>query len=287
MKDAADKPTPTLTDRQFHTLSAIARRRWGLDMPNAKRGLVSARASRLMRRLGYASLDQLCEELDAPESSIDPLQLFDVLSTNHTSFFREPEHFRVLVREIIQPAVDQGKREVKLWSAGCSNGAEPYTMSIAAREAEVGGHAPNLRILATDLSLSILARAKRAVYPVTALKDLEPGLIARHFQPESVNGADAREYAVREHVKAPVTFALLNLLEPWSMRGPFDAIFCRNVMIYFDGPTKHALVDRFVQLIRPGGLFFVGGSETLNNSLRPDLENVQANVYRKRLGAKT
>ncbi len=285
MSESLHSSVPSLTDRQFELLSAVAHKRWGLHMPAAKRGLVSSRASRLMRRLGYASLDQLCAELEAPESSIDPLELFDVLSTNHTSFFREPRHFEALVREVVRPAASSRGGELRLWSAGCSNGAEPYSMSIAVSEALRDPSALRLRILATDLSTTILARARHGQFPAKALEGLGPQLVTRYFQRESDETDGRVHYSVRSQVRRPVTFALLNLLDPWRMRGPFDAIFCRNVMIYFDVPTKSALVERFVQLLRPGGLFFVGGSESLNG-IRSDLDNLEPNVYRKRGGEK-
>ncbi len=264
-----------LSDAQFTTLARLAQDRWGLELQEGKRVLVDNRISRLMRAGRFESVDELLEKSGARPEGL--LALFDALSTHHTSFYRESAHFDCLRDEIARPAaegrLDTGRR-LRFWSAACSNGSEPYTLAAVLHD-----HLPDIaswdvRILATDLSASALNVARRAVYPKKAVANLSAEHVRRHFErrPEGV--------AVRRHLRELVTFGVVNLIAPWNMQGPFDAIFCRNVMIYFDAPTKARLVERLTALLRPGGLLFVGSSESLVDRVR-GLELVVPSAYRK------
>jgi chemotaxis protein methyltransferase CheR len=264
---------PPLSDRQFNAIRELVHRVAGIHLVPGKEGLVRSRLSPRLRLHGLADFDAYLEFLDRDPSGTEFTHFLDVITTNKTSFFREPEHFALLEREIL-PAV--AGRAGRIWSAGCSSGEEPYTAAIVAREV-LGSDADDLRILATDLSTRVLCRAREAIYREQDLVELPPGLVRRHFvktpgAPESQRVVDATRQLVR--------FARLNLMGPWPMRGPFDAIFCRNVMIYFTRDTQQQLVDRFSSLLAPGGWLFVGHSESLT-ALEHSLRYVQPAVYRK------
>jgi chemotaxis protein methyltransferase CheR len=200
--------------------------------------------------------------------------MVDLLTTNKTSFFREPAHFDVL-RDAVVPAFGAAPGGLRLWSAGCSSGEEPYTMAMVLREALADPAWRGARILATDISERVLARARAGVYPDETAADVDPALLRRHFARDPEGG-----WAAGAALRARIQFAPLNLMGPWPMRGPFHAIFCRNVMIYFDKPTQGALVNRYYDLLAPGGYLFVGHSESLS-AVDHAFAYVQPAVYRK------
>ncbi len=267
-----------LNDAQFDELARIAYDSWGLELATGKRVLIDNRISKLMRTSRYESVDQLLAAAEEEEGGL--MSLFDVLSTNHTGFYRESAHFDCLVNEVIRPAAEgrwTGNKQLRFWSAACSNGSEPYTLGMVLND-----HLPDLarrgvKILATDLSESALAAARRAVYPSKVVRDLPQECVDRHFD------SKGDQVAVRRHVRNLVTFGVVNLVGEWKMKGPFDAIFCRNVMIYFDQPTKAKLVQRLRGLLCPGGLLFVGSSESLLGRTN-GLEPVSPGAYRRVAG---
>ncbi len=208
----------------------------------------------------------------------------DSISTNLTGFFREPAHFdhlaQVVLPQIADRTAGQGRR-LRIWSAGCSSGEEPYTVAIVMNE-----HIPDLdawdaRILATDLSTRMLARAREGTYEAHRLAEVPGGCLSRYFT--CVHPRGERVYRVNDRLRRLVCFARLNLMEAWPMQGPFDVIFCRNVMIYFDKPTQSRLVEQFWRLLAPGGVLFVGHSESLAR-VKHGFEYVQPTVYRKGQG---
>jgi chemotaxis protein methyltransferase CheR len=172
--------------------------------------------------------------------------------------------------------------EIRLWSAGCSTGEEPYTLAIVLLDLADRLGAKKFRILATDLSERVLARARAAVYPAAAGDGLPRSVRERFFEPVSINGAPG--YRVAASVRRMVSFARLNLIDRWPMRGPFDVILCRNVMIYFDRPTQLRLVERFGGLLPPGAHLMIGHSETLA-SAKSDFEYVMPATYRRKAPA--
>ncbi|MCS6861094.1 MAG: protein-glutamate O-methyltransferase CheR, partial [Abditibacteriales bacterium] len=181
-------------------------------------------------------------------------------------------------REQVLPSWQATQRALRLWSAGCSSGEEPYSLAILLHE-----HLPNVerrdvRILATDISERMLTQAREAVYEEETVNDVPPLLLRKYFV--CVRTQPTRAYQVRDSVRALVRLARLNLMEAWPMRGPFDVIFCRNVMIYFDNPTRQRLVQRYYALLRPGGYLFVGHAESLT-ALTHDFRYVQPAVYVK------
>ena len=279
---AALQDAPQLDAKQFARVQSLAHERFGLSLPASKRTMVGNRLSMHERAHGFADIEALLRHYEAAPDGEAMLPLFDSLSTNLTSFFREPQHFDCLQREILQPLVGLGpggRTRLRFWSAGCSSGCEPYTLSMVLHDVLGDLSGWDVRILATDLSVTQVAAAREACYRPEMVESLAPDLIERHFR-YVVREGEAR-VMLRPHVLQPLTFALLNLMEPWKIRGPFDAIFCRNVMIYFDEATRAGLVTRLAKLLRPGGILFVGSSEALPRN-RNDLDWVAPSSYRKR-----
>jgi chemotaxis protein methyltransferase CheR len=262
-----------ITPAHFARIASLVKYVAGIDLRPGKEGLVRSRLASRLRMLGVGTFDAYLEHLDADASGAELVHMLDVLTTNKTSFFREPEHFRLLQDEVLPAA----RGPVRIWSAGCSTGEEPHTAAIVLRETLDGSAFADARILATDLSTRVLARAREGVYAAELLGDVPPQLVRRHFVPSPRGDGMVR---VADATRAAVRFARLNLMARWPMKGPFDVIFCRNVMIYFDKATQESLVNRFASLLAPGGWLFVGHSESLSG-IRHDLRYVQPAVYQR------
>lgn len=231
----------------------------GIKLGAGKQELVKSRVGRRLRALGMASFDEYVGRLAHDRDELG--RMVDVLTTNKTFFFREPAHFDFIVEHGL-PAWRRAGRRLRAWSAGCSTGEEPYTLCMVLAEALGDFGAWDTRILATDISPRVLEAARAGVYADGALDGVPAGRRARFFEPSP---AGAR---VRGELRERVHFARLNLLGHWPMRGPFDVIFCRNVMIYFDEPTRTRLVTRFRELLAPGGWLLIGHSESLGAAPR-------------------
>ncbi|MCL4222231.1 MAG: protein-glutamate O-methyltransferase CheR [Phycisphaerales bacterium] len=274
----------TLSKRQFAEIAAIARERWGLDLTDKKQALVQNRLAKMLARSQtYESIEHYLDHLRTSGTEEDMLVFFDILSTNTTSFFREKEHFDHLA-EHFYPTLEsapRGKR-VRIWSAACSNGSEPYTIGIHARECLPDLNNLDFKILATDLSNKALDAARNAVYPEKALDHLPRQIRATYFEPRVMTRGDKSEsfYQVHPSVRSLVSVHQLNLMDPWPMKGPFDVIFLRNVMIYFDKQTREQLVQRMRGLLRAGGLLIIGSAETLSG-LDVGLRMVRPAIYVK------
>ena len=212
--------------------------------------------------------------MEEDESRVELKEMIDALTTNKTSFFREPHHFDYL-RDVVLPFFVADRHAPRLWSAGCSSGEEAYTIGMVLRDGLPEPLSREARILAYDMSARMLVRARDAVYTGEAVAELPRDVVRRHFVPT----ADER-WQVAEPVRRLVRCARLNLMSRWPMYGPFDVIFCRNVMIYFDKPTQERLVARFASLLAPGGYLCVGHSESLTG-LRHPLAYVQPATYRR------
>ncbi|MFT5422747.1 MAG: chemotaxis protein methyltransferase CheR [Phycisphaerales bacterium] len=272
----------TLKTSEFKRIAEFAQEHWGLHITDVKRELVTARLTKFLRKSSYASMNAYLDHMESHASKDDLLALFDVLSTNMTSFFRERQHFDYLEREFYTPLARgnltlPGKK-IRIWSAACSTGPEAYSLAINAME-----HLPNLqnwdfKILATDLSTSVLKQAEAGVYPASEVSEMPKAMVSKYFQRGT--GASADQVRVAPSLRELVTVRQLNLMESWPFRGPFDIIFCRNVMIYFDKPTRTRLMRRMIDMLRPGGVLAVGSAETLGNLDLP-LRVVQPSVYVK------
>jgi len=264
-----------LSEKHFHEISEIVYRSCGINLKPGKEALVR---SRLMKRLRARKIDSVQAYLDHIECSegSHELSLFiDAMTTNKTSFFRESEHFNYL-RDHVLPGLRS--QRLRFWSAACSSGEEPYTLAIWLREHMPGIEKKDALILATDISKRMLEKAHLAVYPAETINALPSPQFKKYFN--RLNGQYAGSYRITDEVRKMVRLAWLNLLESWPMKGPFNVIFCRNVMIYFDRPTQQRLISRFWDLLEPGGFLFVGHSEGLS-AINHKFRYMRPATYRK------
>lgn len=244
------------TDGDFDRIRGLIHAHAGIALNPGKRDMVYSRLARRLRALGIGAFGAYLEQLQ-PESE-EWQHFVNALTTNLTSFFREAHHFPVLAERV---TAARRRGPVSLWSSACSSGEEAYSMAMTAIDA-LGSFTPPVRILATDLDTQVLERAARGVYPLERVAALSEVDVRRFFQ--RGKGAQAGFVRVRPEVRDLVTFRPLNLLGPrWPIRGPFAAIFCRNVLIYFDKPTQYRLLSRFHPLLHPEGLLFLGHSENV------------------------
>ena len=267
-----------LGDQDYATISKLANDKWGLVLSESKRTMVAGRLGRLAKKLNCADIGSLIHRMDDRRDNHDMVRLFDVLSTNETSFLRHPPHFEILRDEICSfRAAHPSKEAVRVWSAGCSTGCEAYTIGMVLHEALVS-KGTNVKILATDYSVSVLEQAKHGIYTERAVRGLSAKYLNEYF--ERIEIDEEPMYRVLPKVRNLVTIGMINLMKTWPMKGPFDAIFCCNVMIYFDVETRHRLIERFRQLLRPDGLLVLGSSESLIANI-PGLERVHSSCLRR------
>ncbi|MCU0646560.1 MAG: protein-glutamate O-methyltransferase [Gemmatimonadaceae bacterium] len=265
----------SLTAAEFTRVCAMLHEVAGIAMKPGKEGLVRSRLTKRVRACGHDSYTAYFDFVESRAGTAERVVMIDALTTNKTSFFREAAHFDLL-RDVILP--EHAQTGITLWSAGCSSGEEPYTLSMVLGEHLSAAARKHSRILATDLSHRVLERAKAGLYTREQFADVPPSLAQRWWTKRTEHGAELFE--ARPELRAGIRVARPNLMEPWPMRGPVDAILCRNVMIYFDKPTQQTLVQRYWELLRPGGHLFVGHSESLTG-LSHRYTYVQPAVYRK------
>jgi chemotaxis protein methyltransferase CheR len=264
----------TLSKGQFDAVSRRIYDACGIKLVTGKEGLVKSRLTRRVRELGLGDFGGYLDFVDADPSGRETAAMVDLLTTNTTHFFRETHHFDFL-RETVLPGLPDGGRKLRIWSAGCSTGEEPYTLAMNVCDTFVDAGARDVKILATDISRRAVLRARTGVY---AEADEVAKNVPAHFL-EKYFDRKGGTYEVKARVRSMVSFARLNLMEPWPMSGPFDAIFCRNVMIYFDKETQRSLARRYMELLRPGGYLFIGHAESLSGF--DGLTYVRPAVYAK------
>jgi chemotaxis protein methyltransferase CheR len=264
---------------QFDAISRLMYSISGVNLTDGKRELVKARLSKRMRAMGWSSIRRYIEHVQSEEGRDELARMVDALTTNKTSFFRESAHFD-FIRDTILPDFRDPRRPLRAWSAGCSSGEEPYTLAMVLADAFSDLPVRDCRIMATDISSKVLAMARAAVYDEERMEGIPDSCRRRYFNRFKNRETGALRYQVVPELRTLVTIGRLNLMERWPMSGPFDFILCRNVMIYFDRETRGRLLQRFTDLLSPGGHLLVGHSESLN-SMRHDLTYVQPAVYRK------
>ncbi len=249
-----------MSQRNFDQVKDIAYRLTGIKLTDHKKNMIYSRLARRIRQRGLGSFDQYCDLLRQAGND-ETTEFVNAITTNLTSFFRENHHFEYLVDTVFPELVkkNSGSRRVRIWSAGCSTGEEPYSIAICLKE-----HMPvsswDIKLLATDLDTNVVAHGKRGIYHQDRIESMESSRVKKWFLRDN-GGSEVR---VKENIQELVTFKPLNLLNPWPMKGPFDVIFCRNVVIYFDKDTQKTLFNRYADLLAPGGYLFIGHSENLN-----------------------
>ncbi len=271
-----------LSDYEFDRISGLVYSLCGINLGSGKKELVTARLAKRLNELKLQSYDAYLKYLSGDESGYELLQLIDVITTNVTSFFREMHHFDY-IREHILPEYKIKSEKIRIWSAGCSSGEEPYSMAVILFE-EIGNlMLRDVKILATDISTNILAKAKEGVYDRQLVNGVPKTLLGKYFdafkEPDEY-GRPVYLYKVKSDIRSVVRFARLNLMEDWPMKGPFKIIFCRNVMIYFDKKTQEKLVGKYYGLLETGGHLFIGHSENLS-SISHSFKYIQPGVYLK------
>jgi chemotaxis protein methyltransferase CheR len=243
----------------FQRFCAHAHQQAGIALGPSKEALVTARVGKRMRALGLDDERAYLDYLEADQTGEELIQFLDVISTNHTAFFREPDHFELL-RTLLCDWRQHGLSRLRIWSAASSTGEEPYSIAMTVLDV-LQDLTVDFKLLATDISTHVLARAQEAAYPLERLAAIPPSFLTRFFQQDE---RPPHNYRVREEVKRHVVFRRLNLSQPpFPMQGPLDIVFCRNVLIYFDLPVRQRLLGAIQGLLRPGGWLFLGHTETL------------------------
>lgn len=257
----------------------IARRVYalsGIVLKEHKRQMVCTRLTRRLKALGLETFEDYLSLLDGPAAGAEVGELINAITTNLTSFFREAHHFEHLLEDVVAPKIADGADRLRIWSAGCSTGEEPYTIQITLAEAGALSHRWDYKLLATDLDSAVLEKAAMGQYASERVKSIGAGRLSKSF---SRIGEDS--FAVKDSLKAAIRFKQLNLLDDWPFSGTFDAIFCRNVLIYFDNETKAGLIDRFAKALAPQGVLYLGHSESLLGE-HPALKPCGRTTYRRR-----
>lgn len=242
------------TPRDFERVRALIHKRAGIALADSKHEMVYSRLARRLRATGIRSFQAYLDTLESRQDSDEWEAFTNALTTNLTSFFREAHHFPILADHV------RGSKEpIQVWCAASSTGEEPYSIAMTLCEA-LGPQASQAHVIATDIDTNVLTTAANGVYPIDRIEKMSPERVKRFF----LRGKGAQEglVRVRPELRQMVTFKQLNLLaDDWPVSGPFDVIFCRNVMIYFDKPTQGKILSRFAPMMKPDGLLFAGHSE--------------------------
>jgi chemotaxis protein methyltransferase CheR len=264
-----------LTDADFTAIATMLRDSAGIVLSSSKRELMFGRLSRRLRTLGLTSFAEYRSLLDGPDGAAERGEMINALTTNLTSFFREPHHFHFLADEVLPVLLGPaGSGRLRIWSAACSSGEEPYSIAMILNKALTRGMRCDARILATDIDTKMVATAREGRYEAARTTGIPPEFV--RLLPRAADGWIEMPATLKQWV----TFNPLNLLDPWPMRGKFDAVFCRNVVIYFDKPVQRALFDRIADILTPGGWLFIGHSESLFR-VSERFENFGQTIYRK------
>lgn len=257
----------TLKNSEFQKVRKMIHNYCGIYINEGKEALVQSRLMKRIRKLGMGSFDEYLKFVEQDTTGGEFLSFVDVLTTNKTNFFRESKHFEFIQQNVL-PKI--GNRSVKWWSAGCSSGEEPITCAITLLEASM-----RAKILATDISRDVLQTAKQGIYSYNKTIDVPDRLLDKYF---STVGNDS--YRVSDQIRKMITYGRLNLTDKWPLKGDFQIIMCRNVMIYFNRETQEDIVRKFHSLLEPGGYLFLGHSESINAAAL-GFKNVAPAVYQK------
>lgn len=270
-----------ISDGEFNAMRKLIYQKFGINLSDQKKSLMVGRLQKLIRTAGYASFDEYYQSVVSDGSGRSLSDLVDRISTNHTFFNRESDHFDFLKSTALPNVINRlrasGRKDLRIWCAGCSSGEEAYMLLMMVREylgSEYGRWDGG--ILATDISDRVLGVAKSGVYPDDRVRSLPDSLTKKYFRKLGTG-----EWQVSDALRQDVTFRRFNLMnEVFPFKKPFQIIFCRNVMIYFDQPTRDALVTRFHRSMEPDGYLFIGHSETLGRS-QGEYRYLQPAAYQK------
>ncbi len=267
----------TLTDKEFEQFKSLIYEQVGITLDAPKKTLLTQRLGKRLRELELSTYQAYFDRVTSKGGGEELTQLVDLISTNKTDFFREPVHFDFL-REEVLPHVE-ATRTLRVWSSASSSGEEPYTIAMTLNDAISDCSQWDIKILASDISTRILAKAASGVYDDERVMQLPQDVVRRHFL--RGKGEQTGKLKVRKHLSDLIVFRRVNLMAPaFPIKTPLDVIFCRNVMIYFDRPTQEALVGKFYRYLRPGGFLFIGHSESLQ-WVEHQFDYIKPTIYQK------
>lgn len=267
-----------MKDLLFKQITEYIYNECGIHLTDKKRVLVESRLMKRMRRLQIPSYEEYFSFVKADKTGEEKVQMIDVISTNVTHFFREQPHFDFMQQDVLR-RIQNGQKKFRIWCAAASTGEEPYSIAITLQELTKQGSF-DCRILATDISTNVLKQCKQGVYGKDKLSGIQKHIVNEYFTPCDNNGEHA--YQVKNNIASLVTFARLNLAKPpFPMSGPFDLVFIRNVMIYFDDTIKRNLLNDVYRLLRPGGHLIIGHSESMAANLVQGFERVGNSIFVK------
>lgn len=272
----------SISDQEFDSIRRLVKGKTGISLGLHKRDLVISRLSRRLRLLGLANFSQYIDYLGTDDGT-EMVQMINRITTNKTDFFREKHHFDFMTEQLLPELTAQGEktgqRRLRIWSAGCSSGEEPYSLAITLSEFFERLPGWDVKVLATDLDTGMLEKASRGEYEAAALEPVPQALVAKYFERQG-RGESAR-YRVKPQLRAMLTFRKFNLMHPeYPLKVSLDFVMCRNVLIYFDQDDKMSILRKFHAVIKPHGYIFVGHSESLM-MVKDLFRYVATTVYRK------
>jgi chemotaxis protein methyltransferase CheR len=263
-----------LKTKEFEEFRALIYQESGIKLESGKEHLIQFRLGHRLEQLGMKQFRTYLDWVKRPEGMSEVVHMLDAISTNVTSFYREPAHFE-FAKEMVLDWTKKGRKHFRIWSAACSSGEEPFSLAMALAECKLSADC-DLRIIASDISTKILGTAQEGIYSQEKLEHLPKGFQSQYF--DSVKGTLFR---VKPELKEAVSFQRQNLsLPPYDIHGPLDMIFLRNVLIYFDAPVRTGIINECFRLLKPGGFLLIGHSETLN-ALDTRFKCVRPSYYKK------
>ncbi len=251
------------SDKEFKFISKLVGERTGIVLSDAKRQMVYGRLSRRLRQLKLTKFSEYCELLTSGHEE-ELIEFTNAITTNLTAFFRENHHFDFLKDTVLPELIKKNAhtKRLRIWSAGCSSGEEPYSIAMCVREALPKSAGWDVKILATDLDSNMVQRGKNGIYTTERVEGLTEARMKKWVK--RGKGANDDKVRMSDDLRNMITFKELNLMEDWPIKGPFDFMFCRNVVIYFNKETQRELFDRYAELLAPNAHLFIGHSESLN-----------------------
>lgn len=269
-----------LTRQNLSDIAAMIYADAGIYLNDSKASLVYSRLSKHIRALGISGFNEYCSLVASPEGAAARREMLSHLTTNFTRFFRENHHFDHLRNDVLPGLIARAKSggRVRLWSAACSDGQEPYSIALTVLSLLPNAADYDLRILATDIDPKILAAARSGIYDENSAETVPPAMRKQWFR--EVDAGGRRKLQIDDKVKRLITFNELNLMGQWPFKGGFDVIFCRNVVIYFDEPTQMKIWSRFASLLPEGGHLYIGHSERVSGDVKGHFDNIGITTYR-------
>ncbi|MCA1441226.1 protein-glutamate O-methyltransferase [Ensifer sp. IC4062] len=269
-----------LTRRDLGEIAAMIYADAGIYLNESKASLVYSRLSKHIRNLGLKGFRDYCQLVASPAGAAARRDMLSHLTTNFTRFFRENHHFEHLKTDVLPDLIARAKNggRVRIWSAACSDGQEPYSIALTVLSLLPNAADYDFRILATDIDPKILALARAGAYDATALETVDPAMRKQWFSEVNIGGRF--KWQIDDRVKRLITFNELNLMAQWPVKGPFDVIFCRNVVIYFDEPTQMKIWSRFAGVLNTNGYLYIGHSERVSGDAKSKFDNIGITTYR-------